>query len=195
MDGLLMSQAIWSNHIQSNDFFIEKFLPQRKKGGEHLEIGPGHGLLLYFAARGGEAVEGWDVSSESLEHTAKCASQLGIGERVRLTQRNIFESPTGAYDSVVLSEVLEHVEKPREALAVLGGLLAPGGITYINVPVNAPTTDHITLFRAPEEVVDLVRQSGLEVVEALFAPAAGYSEERARKLSGTISTCVIARRN
>lgn len=193
MDGLLLSQALWSNHIQSVDFFIADFLPRRKAGGAHLEIGPGHGLLAYFAARGGETVQGWDVSAESLEHTAACATQLGIANRVRLARHNIFDAPHGTFDSIVLSEVLEHLEQPAEALARVRGLLAPAGLTFINVPVNAPTIDHISLFRTPEELAELVAQTGLEILASRVAPAAGYSEERARKLAGSMSCCIIAK--
>jgi len=194
MDGLLLSQAIWSNHIKALDFFIENFLPRRPPGGQHLEIGPGHGLLLCFAARNGERVEGWDVSEGSLAHTSACAERLGIAGQLQLVRRNIFESPDGAFDSLVLSEVLEHLEAPDAALAIVHGLLKPGGIAFINVPVNAPTIDHISLFRAPEEIFERVRQAGLEIVETLAAPAAGYSEERARKLAASMSCCVIAKR-
>jgi 2-polyprenyl-3-methyl-5-hydroxy-6-metoxy-1,4-benzoquinol methylase len=194
MDGLLLSQAIWSNHIKSLDFFIEDFLPRRRPGGRHLEIGPGHGLLLCFAARGGVMVEGWDVSDRSLAHTRACAERLGIAEQLHLVRRNIFESPDDAFDSLVLSEVLEHLETPDEALAIVRNLLRPGGIVFINVPVNAPTIDHISLFRTPEEIVQRVQQTGLAIVETLAAPAAGYSEERARKLHASMSCCVIAKR-
>jgi 2-polyprenyl-3-methyl-5-hydroxy-6-metoxy-1,4-benzoquinol methylase len=194
MDGLLLSQAIWSNHIKSLDFFIENFLPRRSPGGGHLEIGPGHGLLLCFAAHNGEMVEGWDVSDGSLAHTRACAERLGIAAQLRLVRRNLFESPDGAFDSLVLSEVLEHLEAPDEALVIARNLLKPGGIAFINVPVNAPTIDHISLFRTPEEIFERVGLAGLTIVETLTAPAAGYGEERARKVGASMSCCVIAKR-
>jgi hypothetical protein len=71
--------------------------------------------------------------------------------------------------------------------------LAPGGRAFINVPVNSPAPDHITLYRSPEDVVEAVKQAGFEVDDVLFAPTTGASLSRARKLSLAISTVVVAR--
>ena len=46
--GLLVSQLMWVNHTQSIDFFLRVYLPRLPKNSSHLEIGPGHGLLLYM---------------------------------------------------------------------------------------------------------------------------------------------------
>jgi 2-polyprenyl-3-methyl-5-hydroxy-6-metoxy-1,4-benzoquinol methylase len=195
MDGLLVSQAVWSNHIRALDFFIDVFLAGRRPGGSYLEIGPGHGLLLYFAARAGEAVHGWDVSEDSVRHSGECVARLGVADAVRLACRNIFDAAASeTFDEIVLSEVLEHLEKPGEALATVRRLLARDGRLLINVPVNAPTIDHISLFRAPEDVVELVQASGLTVVDQLIAPAAGYTEERARRMGSAMSCCLVVKR-
>jgi 2-polyprenyl-3-methyl-5-hydroxy-6-metoxy-1,4-benzoquinol methylase len=96
------------------------------------------------------------------------------------------------WDSVVMSEVLEHLETPARALAFVRQSLRPGGRAFINVPVNCPAPDHIFLFSAPEEVIAAVRASGLQPIEAGIFPASGYTEDRARKMRATISCAVIA---
>jgi adenine-specific DNA methylase len=80
------------------------------------------------------------------------------------------------------------------ALKAIQRLLAPGGRVFVNAPVNSPAPDHLSLFRKPEEIVDLVRDAGLDVEDTLFAPTSGATLEQARKRALAISTVVIARK-
>ncbi|HCP46956.1 MAG TPA: class I SAM-dependent methyltransferase, partial [Deltaproteobacteria bacterium] len=50
MDGLLVSQVLWSNHAQTLLSFTEDFLPRLRPGARVLEVGPGHGLGCALAA-------------------------------------------------------------------------------------------------------------------------------------------------
>jgi SAM-dependent methyltransferase len=47
-------------------------------------------------------------------------------------------SPTGAFDCVIASEVLEHLPDDRGALAELTRVLRPGGILAVSVPRTGP---------------------------------------------------------
>ena len=49
--GLLLSQVLWANQATAFHFYVERFLARLKPGADLLEIGPGHGLLMYFAVR------------------------------------------------------------------------------------------------------------------------------------------------
>lgn len=42
---------------------------------------------------------------------------------------------TGAFDAVLCTQVLEHLEKPRESVAEMFRVLRPGGVLYITVPM------------------------------------------------------------
>jgi 2-polyprenyl-3-methyl-5-hydroxy-6-metoxy-1,4-benzoquinol methylase len=194
MNGLLISQVWWENHTRVIDYYCREFLPQNKDGYAHLEIGPGHGLLLYSAAQDSRAstVTAWDLSDASLAATRDALTRLTVPREVRLEKRNLFDAPTGEqrFDSIVLSEVCEHLEDPESALTKLRDHLAPRGRLFVNVPVNSPAPDHIYLLRTPEEAADMVRSSGYDIVEQRFFPVTGHSEERARKNQLTIS-CVI----
>ena len=169
MNGLLISQVWWENHTRVIDHYSRQFLAQNRDGYSHLEIGPGHGLLLYFAALDARAasVTAWDLSDASLDATREALASLGIRREVRLQKRNLFDAPEGdeRFDSIVLSEVCEHLEDPRSALVKLREHLAPEGRLFVNVPVNSPAPDHIYLLNTPEEAVSLVRDSGYDVVE------------------------------
>ncbi len=194
MNGLLLSQVWWENHTRVIDYYAREFLPRNVAGYRHLEVGPGHGLLLHFAARDERAAElaGWDLSDASLSATRDALARLAVPREVLLEKRNLFDAPVGErrFDSIVISEVCEHLEDPHAALRSLRPHLAPQGRLFVNVPVNSPAPDHIYLLRTPEEAVEMVRTSGYTVEDQHFFPMTGYSEARARKNQVTIS-CVI----
>lgn len=198
MDGLLLSQVLWPNHILAGEFYVDSFLADTKPGAKHLEVGPGHGLLLYQAARLPQVREafGWDISPVSLERTGGCLDRLGVGGDVKLQIADILApgEHRRRFDNIVLSEVAEHLEEPVLALRELTAMLEPDGRLFINVPVNAPTVDHIFLLRSPEEALELVESAGLRIEKSRFAPASGYTLERARKSKATITCTIIARR-
>ena len=196
MNGLLLSQLWWRNHTEVMRFFCDVFLPGKVQQFTHLEIGPGHGLFLYFAAAapGCTAVTGWDVSPASIDLVRNVHRLLGLTRPVALELINMFDAPQQHFDSITFSEVLEHLEEPSLALRTIFNLVKPGGRAFINAPVNSPAPDHISLFRTPEDVVALVRDAGFEIEQTLFSPTTGATLARARKLSLTISAAVIGRK-
>lgn len=199
VNGLLLSQVLWANHAKSFDLYLHDFLSQSPKDYRHLEIGPGHGAWLYFAAEDPDCTEavGWDISDSSLEAARRTLAHLeDRNDCCRLEARDIMQ-PADLYpgfDNVVVSEVLEHLEAPDRALRNLHSVIRPGGQIFVGMPVNSPAPDHIFHLETPEQVVDLVRQQGFTVTRVEAFPAAGYSEARARKARTTISCAVIAER-
>ncbi len=195
INGLLVTQVLWANHTGALKFFIESFLGQSKPDYRLLEIGPGHGLFLYFAATQTAFghLEAWDVSAASIASTRHALQRLGVEERLTLRKCDLFdgEAPETLFDCAVMSEVLEHLENPLEALQKVRGVLAPGGRIFINAPCNSPAPDHLYLFESPEHISDLVAQAGFSVLETAIFPLTGYSEERARKAKLTLSCAVI----
>jgi 2-polyprenyl-3-methyl-5-hydroxy-6-metoxy-1,4-benzoquinol methylase len=194
MNGLLASQLWWRNHTEVLRYFRDVFLPGNKKNFSHLEVGPGHGLFLTLAASAPNcaSAEGWDISEASLDGTRAALKAAGAPGHISLKGVNIFEAPSGQFDSITFSEVLEHLEEPLAALKILRGLLAPGGRIFVNAPVNSPAPDHLYLFRTPEEVRDMVQAAGLDIIDTLYAPPSGASLEKARKQELSISAAVIA---
>lgn len=198
MDGLLATEVLWVQHARCMDFYINTFLPKLSDNYRHLEVGPGHGILFYYAAldpRCG-SLTGWDISPASLEQTARCLSKLGIIRNFELMPKSVMEEPLAPaelFDSVVISEVLEHLENPSLALRNLGKIMSRNGRLFVNVPVNAPAIDHIYHLPTPEAAVDLVEKSGFIVDEVLFAPVAGCPLSKARRLEGSVSVAISAR--
>ena len=95
---------------------------------------------------------------------------------------------------MVLSEVLEHLDRPEAALDTVFQALKPGGLAFFNVPVNSPAPDHIYYWGAPFEVEELVRSVGFTIVDSDAAPTTGYSLDRALRRKVTINSLNVATR-
>lgn len=197
MKGLLISQLLWNNHAKAMSAFSNSFLPSLAAGTKVLEVGPGHGLFMSRMLRDHDALEvyGWDISKQSLEMTHASLKTLGLVDGYHLQQRDVLASdddvPT--FDAVIISEVLEHLERPLEALTSLRRRLNPGGRIFINIPINSPAPDHIYLIREPEGVWQMTKDAGLEIFETYTFPMTGYTYERAIKNVATITCIAIAR--
>ena len=196
MNGLLMTQMWWDNHSRVSKYYRDAFLAGNAKDYSHLEIGPGHGLFLYFAAidPNAGAIESWDISEASAELTKEALMTLGAKSLPTLRLQDMFDNPQGRFDSIVFSEVLEHMEKPGEAVDVLRSLLTPQGRLFINMPINSPATDHLFNTETPEELVDFIAARGLNIVDATFFPGTNQSLQRARDKKLTINCAIIATR-
>jgi 2-polyprenyl-3-methyl-5-hydroxy-6-metoxy-1,4-benzoquinol methylase len=198
MNGLLLSNIFWVNHANALEYYLASFLPENINLYDHLEVGPGHGLLAYFAAvdpRAGE-VTGWDVSEGSIIRTRMALRTIGVEDRVHLVRQDVFDATDAVprFHSVVISEVLEHLEDPLRALQSLKAWMQAGGRIWINMPVNSPAPDHLYLLRTPEEMLDLISAAGLELEQYRAFPMTGVTLERARKLALTVSVAAIARK-
>jgi 2-polyprenyl-3-methyl-5-hydroxy-6-metoxy-1,4-benzoquinol methylase len=198
VNGILISQLIWTPHARAFDYFRTHFLPGNPEQSSHLEIGPGHGLFLYFASQEPRVrtVEAWDVSESSIAATRHALDRLGVTQPVSLTLQDVLLAPQqeARFDSAIISEVLEHLEEPGRALDTLRLALKPGGRLFINVPINSPAPDHIYLWRTTEEFTDFVRTRGFEIESSQLLPITGYSLERAVQQDLSISCVLIARK-
>jgi 2-polyprenyl-3-methyl-5-hydroxy-6-metoxy-1,4-benzoquinol methylase len=195
MTGLLVSNILWSSHARAVEHYVNNYLASLPTDADHLEIGPGHGLLLYFAARRPRLrnVAGWDISPTSIAQTRDALNAIDVPRPVSLERQDLFDrnaDANGTFDSVVLSEILEHLEDPLAALRSVREILRPGGRVWINVPVNSPAPDHIYLLRSPEEACQLAENAGFAILDRAFFPVTGATLERARKYELSI-TCVI----
>jgi 2-polyprenyl-3-methyl-5-hydroxy-6-metoxy-1,4-benzoquinol methylase len=177
--------------------FLNDVLGKSDKEFNYLEVGPGHGLMVYFAALSPlcQTLEAWDVSSVSLRETRAALDRLGLTKPVALVETDILKAarPDRAYDLIVISEVLEHLETPDVALKFLRGSLADGGRIFINVPLNSPSPDHIYLFETPDDVRALVVSAGFRVEQLSLFATQGREIQSALNNRISVSAGVIAR--
>jgi 2-polyprenyl-3-methyl-5-hydroxy-6-metoxy-1,4-benzoquinol methylase len=198
VDGLLMSQLLWFNHAASCEFFLSTAPRLLPAGARMLEIGPGHGLMTYLALRDfqlGSAVA-WDISPVSIEQTRHALAKLGR-EDVEFGVRDLMAVRPGEdlFDFVVLSEVLEHVEDPKQALRQVRGLLRDDGLLFVNVPINSPSPDHLYLMKSVEDARALLEDTGFAIVDQGVFPSQGLSLEKALRNQATVSICLFGRKS
>jgi 2-polyprenyl-3-methyl-5-hydroxy-6-metoxy-1,4-benzoquinol methylase len=183
---LLLSQFLWRHHYQMFCFFSEELKSRSESVKSYLEIGGGHGLQVSEAVRilgQKSSFTVVDISPTSLN----LAKRLVADTRVKFIQSDIFQyGPGEKYDFITMGEVLEHLEDPRALLKHVSGLLAEDGVLFITTPTNAPTIDHIYLFRNADDIRNLIQQSGLTVVSEFSRYAEEVSPEIAEKFKITL---------
>lgn len=199
LNGLLLSQVLWPNQLKSIDVLMNEYMPMFSEQFRHIEIGPGHGLLLNLVASSKYCIEaqGWDISESSLKHTEHCIKILGTSGKIKLIKSNIEEADLCEqfkFDSVVISEVLEHIESPSNVLRAIFKNIKSNGKIFINVPINSPALDHIYLLKSIQECESLVRESGFTLLRSIQVPMADYTFEKAMKLNATVSCIMIAQK-
>jgi SAM-dependent methyltransferase len=107
-----------SNHIKD------------KKSAKILEIGSGLGYLTYSLYR-----EGYDVLGIDLSKAAVSQAEKSFGNHYLCA--DIFDFVRGnesAYDVVVMTEVIEHVENPQAFMLAIKQLLKHNGLAIITTP-------------------------------------------------------------
>jgi SAM-dependent methyltransferase len=98
--------------------------------GRLLDLGCGHGRLLYRARKDGWEVKGVELSKET---AARVQIELGIP----VVAGNFLEmepSDLGRFDLVCLRHVLEHLPDSLLAMNKIRELLAPGGMVLLEMP-------------------------------------------------------------
>ena len=196
VSGLLLTQVLWYNHVATMEMFLSRVLGAITEPFDYLEIGPGHGLSTYFAAAStlSRSLEAWDVSAASLAETEAALKKLGTPKPIALVETNILTAGAAKkrFDLIVISEVLEHLERPDDALRFLRSAISDRGRIFINAPINSPSPDHLYLFSSPEEVVGLVEASGFGVDRIETYATQGRPVETALQQKISVSAGVIA---
>jgi SAM-dependent methyltransferase len=196
MNALLVSQTLWFNHSSILEMYLNRVIGGMESPFDYLEIGPGHGLMIHFAAQtpSCRSLEAWDVSPTSLAETRAALDKLTVAKPVTLTRTDILqaETPPGRYDLIVISEVLEHLERPDVALDFLRRVISDTGRLFANVPINSPAPDHIYLLRHPDEVRALVEKAGFRIEAAELFATQGVRLDRAITNQVSISAGILA---
>jgi 2-polyprenyl-6-hydroxyphenyl methylase / 3-demethylubiquinone-9 3-methyltransferase len=112
-----------------------RYVQERTKlaGARALDVGCGGGLLAESLARAGADVMAIDLAPTMIETARLHAldSGLRIDYQVESAER-VLATKAGSFDVVTCMEMLEHVPDPAGTVAVLGGLVRPGGDVFIS---------------------------------------------------------------
>jgi SAM-dependent methyltransferase len=176
--------------IRLNHVFREiKNLGLPESGVRMLDAGTGRGDIALHCARlnPGWRVHGIDLVDERVERCRTAAENLALGN-VTFSRDNLLNlSATEQYDLITNTDVLEHIEDDRGAMANLARALAPGGYLLLTFP-SVPQRRHLKLVAwrerrigfkpedighvrpgySPDMINKLAREVGLEPVKTVW---------------------------
>ena len=94
------------------------------------------GKTTYYASLGAKHVVGIDIVPAYEQRATDFARQKGYGDVFEfcLTDATKLPYPDGTFDTIIMNDFIEHVNKPEEALKEGLRVLKPGGRLYTNFP-------------------------------------------------------------
>ncbi len=127
------------------------WLAEQARGPRVLDIGCSEGILPILLARRGVEVVGVDVNAEALDLGRELLEQEppAVRRRVEWILGDALELdlPREAFDTVVLGEILEHLEAPAAMLRVVDECLRRGARLLVTTPFGYfPDPDHRQTF-------------------------------------------------
>ena len=156
LPGQYLSHYIWPHHQRMLRHFTRNLLPKiREEIGLFYEVGTGCGMYSQKALDGMPKAHGigFDISDYALEFTLRVIQGHGLDDRYEVRNHDILAEPVEEVADIVISqEVLEHLENPETFIGGLFEMTRRGGWGYITAAINAAHTDHIYLYRSPDEV-------------------------------------------
>jgi len=145
---------------------IEPFVGRRI-----LEVGAGTGLLTRYLVSRGELVT-TDLDDEYVDLLRRTHADHPNVRVRRLDLGKLAEADLerGTFDTVICSNVLEHIEDDQQALGAMRELLAPGGRVVLVIPAIK------ALYGEIDRAIHHYRRYSAEEIEAKLA-AAGFEIE------------------
>lgn len=175
LPGLLLSHFLWPHHYRQLQFFDVAFVNPMRLSDQPRFSEIGVGTALYsrrLLARLPQSIgNGYDISPASCRFARHHLAASGVCERYTMNEQDIISQPIEPVPWLLCVEVLEHLEQPVEFLRALRAGLASGGKAFITAALNAAHSDHIYLYRSPEEVWEHLSAAGF-TLEQSFAAAA-----------------------
>lgn len=133
-------------------------------GKNLLEIGCGNGGMTRLLSPKVEKITAFDISRPSLDEVEK----LGL-PNVR-TEQGLVENfqPGEKFDWVLMSEVIEHLRKPKETIDKAFEFVAPGGAMVLTTPNGHWESDeHLHEF-SMTTFSEILSQTGCELFECSY---------------------------
>jgi 2-polyprenyl-3-methyl-5-hydroxy-6-metoxy-1,4-benzoquinol methylase len=122
-----------------------------------LEVGPGSGVYLPTLARLFDEVTATDIERGFLDHASTLAA---THPNIRTLVDDVSRSrlPSGHFDVVLCSEVIEHIPDSRPALETFRRILKPDGILVLSTPLRRSPLEQTARIAFLPGIVQIVRR-------------------------------------
>ena len=156
--------------VSPNDHWLRRridWMADEARGPRVLDVGCSEGILEVLMARRGYTVTGIDIDPKALEFAQHLLAKESeeVCARVRFIQGDFKEAiPVGGlYDTVVMGELLDHLDDPGAMLDRAAEHLRPGGRVVITTRFGArPDEGHRRTFCLTDFINLLKPRFGLE---------------------------------
>lgn len=143
-------------HSSRRDWVLEYIQSQGDVCERALEVGPGSGVFLPALAKVARSVTASDIEAAYLLRAREIAAEQPNLECV-LDDITATGLQSGAFDLILCTEVIEHIEDSSHALSGLASLLAPGGRLILTTPQRYSPLELCAKVAFLPGVVQLVR--------------------------------------
>jgi 2-polyprenyl-3-methyl-5-hydroxy-6-metoxy-1,4-benzoquinol methylase len=108
----------------------------RRNSATALDAGSGFGVYSILMAEAGYDVVGVDINEEEIRQAKQWSAARRVQDRIEFRVGDLERMNDGsdAFDLIVCSEVLEHLDQPTLGARNLYRLLKPGGVAIISMP-------------------------------------------------------------
>jgi SAM-dependent methyltransferase len=196
LPGQYLSHYIWPHHQRMLQHYFKELLPRIKEEVSlFFEVGVGCGMYSQKTLEGMSKSRGigFDISDYALEFTSRVVEAHGLADRYEVRNQNIVQNkPEDRADFVISQEVLEHLEDPETFIYALYEITRSGGWGYITAAVNAAHTDHIYLYRSPNDVKKQIEASGWKILDVQIE--ANYPD-KPKEIRPTIAGFFVKKEN
>ncbi len=172
-----------SDDLYDLDILEKDYLPVLRKktnmifkmleGKKILEIGCGTGNLLNLLSNHDFELYGSDYSKDYLIKAKQKNPDIEFFQG-DLTDTNMWSKHQQAYDSIICSEVLEHLEDDLKALQIINSLLKTNGVLIITVPASMllysefdKKIGHCRRY-SMDSICDTVKRAGFDIEKSRF---------------------------
>ena len=166
-----------------------------------LSIGAGTGyeITLINTLQPDYTIEAFEIEKEALEYANdlldfyKCPSECLKYEPFPLETAALGEEYKEKYGKIIMCEVLEHLEKPEQALQNLKNALHKDGEMFLTMAINIAQEDHIYLYSSVENAKTQVLDAGLTIIEDFATPVTIFPFKDRDNVKRGNYICVVAR--
>ena len=148
-----------------------------------LDVGCGNGELSEILSNRGLSVTATDLGFDSIHRASSKIKNKNL--KIPFVQGDIYRLPYDdhSFDAVVASEIVEHLEKPQDAMLEVARVLRPGGYFICSTPYRERLRYTLCIHCNKKTPVNAHLHSFDDTVIETILEDAGFSIERISKFS------------